>query len=397
MPMPLEGIRVIELNRVAPGSLCTMILGDMGAEVIRIETPGQETMDASEDDKWRLSEFVNRNKKSLTLNLKDSDAQTVLHRLTKETDVFVEGFRPGVTNRLGADYETLSAINDQIVYCSLSGFGQNGPYKNRAGHDLNYLSLAGVLSLFGHKHEAPQIPLNIIADYGGATMHGVSGILLALYARVNTGRGQHVDVSYLDTAFALLSAVPGVGNHFLGDKIPEPGKQVFAGDHPYYTVYETKDKKWFSVGCMEPWLWSNFCEAVRMPELKQYQMHPHDFHREATQGQKDAKEKLTTLFKGRTSKEWQLFFEDKDVCVGEVNNVNDALQNPQLLERNMIIDDEHSDIENAKQPGIAIKLSETPGIVRSRPPRLGEHNLEILDALGFTSNQIEVLTRKKAI
>ena len=395
--MPLEGIRVIELNRVAPGSLCTMILGDMGAEVIRIETPRQESTDNSEEDKWRLSEFVNRNKKSLSLNLKDSDAQTVLHQLTKETDVFVEGFRPSVTNRLRADYDTLNAINDQIVYCSLSGFGQNGPYKNRAGHDLNYLSLAGILSLFGRGHEVPQIPLNIIADYGGATMHGVAGILLALYARINTGRGQHVDVSYLDTSFALLSAVPGVKNHFQGDKIPERGKQVFAGDHPYYTVYETKDKKWFSVGCMEPWLWSNFCDAVHLPDLKQHKMHPRDFHQEATQGQKDAKEKLTALFKTRTSKEWQLFFEDKDVCVGEVNDITETLQNPQLLERNMIINDEYSGMKNAKQPGIAIKLSQTPGAVRSRPPKLGEHNLEILDGLGFTSKQIETLKKKGAI
>ena len=191
MVMPLDGIKILELNRVAPGSFCGMMLGDMGAEIIKIDTPVQDenikSLGPKADPLWLLSEFTNRNKKSLTLNLKKPEAQKILHELVKNTDILIEGFRPGVTTRLAADYKTLRKINSRLIYCSLSGFGQSGPYKNRAGHDLNYLAISGFLSQIGNPCQPPPIPLNVVADYAGATMHGVAGILHALIARSSTG------------------------------------------------------------------------------------------------------------------------------------------------------------------------------------------------------------------
>src|SRR5215475_1916752 len=206
----LDGIRILELARVAPAELPAMMLADMGAEVLKIETP-EKDRDAS--DEWvrrTIHTFVNRNKRSMTLNMKSPEGQKVFKKLAATADVLVEGFRPGVMKRLGADYESLRAANPRLVYCSLSGFGHNGPYRDYPAHDGNYLSLAGVLNLIGEPDRKPIFPLNLVADYGGASMHGALGVMMALFARERTGRGQHVDVSYLDTSLALLAPTPNM-------------------------------------------------------------------------------------------------------------------------------------------------------------------------------------------
>src|SRR5262249_16122959 len=189
----LDGIKILELARVAPGELCTMLLADMGAEVLKIETPDPKGPPAAEEARRAAFAFVNRNKRSMTLNLKSPDGQAIFTKLARTADVIVEGFRPGVMKRLGGDYDTVRALNPRIVYCSLSGFGQDGPYRDYPAHDMNYLSMAGVLGLIGEADRKPAIPLNIIADYAGASLHGALGIALALYGREKTGRGQHVD------------------------------------------------------------------------------------------------------------------------------------------------------------------------------------------------------------
>lgn len=395
MAMPLEGIRVLELNRVAPGSLSTMMLGDMGAEVIKVETPpnpdSAKHSVAKQEDIWVLSEYANRNKKSITLNLKVAEAQSLLHEIVARTDVVVEGFRPGVTARLGADYTTLSEINPQLIYCSLSGFGQDGPYRDKAGHDLNYLAIAGVLNQLGGASGPPPIPLNIVADYAGAMLHGVVGVLLALIARQSTGRGQHVDVAYLDTAFALLAAVPGIRNFFVGGPEPERGNNVFAGEYPYYAVYVTKDDRWLSVGCMEPWLWDNFCDALTRPDLKQYRMRTDDFQSPVSVGSGAAKREVEAIMRTRTRDEWVAFFARTDVCVGEVNGLAEAIADPQLRHREMIVPVGDSRVPSGVQPGIPVKLSATPGKIRTAPPVAGEHTADILAELGRTPMQIEAL------
>jgi crotonobetainyl-CoA:carnitine CoA-transferase CaiB-like acyl-CoA transferase len=401
MNPPLTGIRVLELNRVAPGAFCTMMLGDMGAEVVRIETPRRaaagKDMDATRDDLWERSEFANRNKRSMTLNLKAPEAQQILHRLSEDADVVVEGFRPGVATRLGADYATLSAINPRLVYCSLSGFGQDGPYRDRAGHDLNYLAIAGVLGQLGAPDTAPPIPLNLVADYAGASLHGVIGILLALFARQTTGRGQQVDIAYLDTAFALLTAVPGIRNYLVGGAEPRRGENVFAGEHPYYALYRTRDDRWLSVGCMEPWLWDNFCRAVGRPELSAQRMHGSDFQQPPSAGQRAAKAELDALIRTRTLAEWEELLADADVCIGRVNEFAEAVADPQLRHRQMLLPLGDPDQPEALQPGIAIKLGATPGSIRSLPARTGQHTAAILGELGYSDAEIEKLGRLQAI
>src|SRR5438094_5783988 len=229
MPGALDGIKILELTRVGPGAFCTMMLADMGAEVLKIEPPpsgrlaGSGASPGPDEARKLATSFTNRNKKSLTLNLKDPAGQAVLQDLAKGFDVLVEGFRPGVMKRLGGDYETLSKLNPRLVYCSLSGFGQDGPYRDYPAHDLNYLSLAGVANLIGQPGRKPVIPLNLVADYAGAGMHGALGIVLALYARERTGRGQHVDVAYLDTSVSLLAATPNMRFFFSDGLAPRRG------------------------------------------------------------------------------------------------------------------------------------------------------------------------------
>ena len=395
MVMPLDGIRVLELNRVAPGSYCTMMLGDMGAEVIRVETPGASPgakhNAAKEDDIWVLSDYNNRNKKSLALNLKDPRAQEILQALAAEIDVIVEGFRPGVTQRLGADYETLSAINPRLIYCSLSGFGQDGPYRDKAAHDLNYLAIAGVLNQIGAPGTPPPIPLNVIGDYAGATMHGVIGVLLALLARQQTGRGQHVDVSYMDASFALLAAVPGIRNFFVGGPEPLRGNNVFSGDYAYYSVYRTADQKWLSVGCMEPWLWENFCDAIERADLKRHKMQTDDFQTPATGEQQQVRDEVAAVLATRDRDVWVKHFESFDVCVGEVNSLPEAMADAHLQARDMVLPVDDPRLANAVQPGIPIKLSETPGSIRSCPPQTGADTDELLLGLGKTQAEITSL------
>src|SRR5919201_2556270 len=238
----LDGIKIIELARVAPGEFCTMMLADMGADVLKIETPEPHGAGDTEAARRAAFAFVNRNKRSLAVNLKSPEGQTIFKRLAAGADVVVEGFRPGVMKRLGADYETLAALNPRLIYCSLSGFGQDGPYRDYPAHDMNYLSLAGVLGLIGDAgSKKPVIPLNLIADYAGASLHGALGIALALFARERTGRGQHVDVSYLDTSVSLLAATPN-RRFFFGDGLaPRRGGGFLGGSYPYYAIYETRD------------------------------------------------------------------------------------------------------------------------------------------------------------
>jgi alpha-methylacyl-CoA racemase len=253
----LDGICILELARVPPAELPGMMLADMGADVLKIETPPDHPDDAEAHRRAAFA-YVNRNKRSLALNLKAPDGQDIFRRLASAADVIVEGFRPGVMKRLGGDYESIRTLNPRIVYCSLSGFGQTGPYRDLPAHDMNYLSLAAVLGLIGEPDRKPQIPLNIIADYAGASMHGALGIVLALFARERTGRGQLVDVSYLDTSIALLAATPNMRFFWSDGLAPRRGAGFLGGSYPYYAVYETRDAKYLTIGCTEPGLWENF-------------------------------------------------------------------------------------------------------------------------------------------
>ena len=390
MPGPLEGIKVLELIRVAPGAFCTMMLADMGAEVLKIETPPTDASEAAAgqataETRRAAFQFVNRNKQSIAINLKHPAGQKILHQLAVDADVLVEGFRPGVMARLGGDYATLSQINPRLIYCSLSGFGQDGPYRDLPAHDINYLSIGGVLNLIGEPDRPPAIPLNIIADYAGASMHGAVGILLALLARQQTGRGQWVDVSYLDTTVSLLAATPMVRNFFFNGNSYGRGEGALGGSFPYYTTYETADGKLLSVGCTEPWLWQNFCTAIGRADLAKFALRSEHFAGLADSTAQQAKQEVQEVLRRKTRDEWCAFFKDKNVCVGPVYTVAETFQDPQVVARNMVVDVEDSRYGTIRQAGVAIKLSETPGSIRHVGPTVGEHTETVLATLGYTA------------
>jgi alpha-methylacyl-CoA racemase len=393
----LDGIKIIELARVPPAEMPAMLLADMGADVLKIETPEAERPRGTEADRRAAFAFVNRNKRSLTLNLKAPEGQAIFRRLAAGADVIVEGFRPGVMKRLGADYEALHALNPRLVYCSLSGFGQDGPYRDFPAHDLNYISLAGVLGLIGEAGRKPAIPLNLVADYAGASLHGALGIMLALFARERTGRGQHVDVAYLDTSVSLLAATPNMRFFFSDGVAPRRGEGFLGGSYPYYAIYETRDGKLLTIGCTEPWLWENFCRAIGRPEFARCARQPDQFVRAANAEEEAVRHEIEALMRTRDRDDWYEQLVRADVCVGKVYDVEEVVADPQIRHRHMIVETEHPTIGKVRQFGIAIKLSDTPGSVRSAAPLPGEHTESVLKDIGVSAEEIARLRGKGVI
>jgi crotonobetainyl-CoA:carnitine CoA-transferase CaiB-like acyl-CoA transferase len=402
MAQALEGITVLELSRVSPGAFCTMMLADMGADVLKIDIPprseraGGSGVSPTEARQAAFS-YVNRNKRSIGVDLKTPEGRHILQQLAATADVLVEGFRPGVMQRLGADYATLSQRNPRLIYCSLSGFGQDGPYRDLPAHDLNYLAMSGVLNLIGTADEPPAIPLNLIADYGGAAMHGVVGILLALYARQQTGRGQHVDIAYLDTTISLLAATPLMQDVFADGTIPQRGHGPYTGQYAFYTTYETKDGKLLSVGCSEPWLWENLCQALGRPDFAQYCRRHEHLHRAPNAEEAAVRDALQTIFRQRSRDEWMTFLGDKNVCIGPVNTIAEVFNDPQVRHRQMLLEQHSATAGSIRQVGIALKLSDTPGRVRQLGPTLGQHTTEVLTALGYTEQDIARLRQTGSV
>ncbi len=399
----LQGTKVLELSRVSPGTFCTMMLADMGAEVLKIETPPSVSPGAGSgvspsDAKQAAFSYTNRNKRSIGLNLKAPEGVEILHALAAEADVLVEGFRPGVMARLGCDYETLRDINAGLVYCSLSGFGQDGPYRDLPAHDLNYLALSGVLNLIGPSAEAPpSIPLNLVADYGGASMHGVLGILLALFARGQTGRGQHVDISYLDTTISLLSATLLMDRYVTDGVVPQRGQGPYTGQYAFYTTYETQDGELLSVACSEPWLWGNLCRALGRPEFERFYRDSGHIERGPNAEEREVREALQAIFRQRTRDAWVDFLADKNVCIGPVNSTAEAFNDPHIRHRHMVIEHEDPEHGTVRQAGIGIKLSDTPGRVRHVAPRIGQDTDDVLGQLGYSADAIEALRQRHVV
>jgi alpha-methylacyl-CoA racemase len=394
----LDGIKILELARVPPAELPGMMLADVGADVLKIETPEP---DRPSDAQWvrrTIHSFTNRNKRSMSLNMKSPEGRELFRKLAAGADVIVEGFRPGVMKRLGADYETLARLNPRLVYCSLSGFGQDGPYRDYPAHDMNYLSLAGVLDLIGEAgSKKPVIPLNLVADYAGASLHGALGIMLALFARERTGRGQHVDVAYLDTTVSLLAATPNMRFFFSDGISPKRGEGFLGGSYPYYAIYETRDGKLLTIGCTEPWLWENFCKAIDRPELTRFARQPDQFVRAANAEEEAARAEIEAIIKTRDRDDWYERLVKADVCVGKVYDIEEMVRDPQLNHRQMIVDVEHPTQGRVRQIGIAIKLSDTPGSIRSAAPLAGEHTEAVLKDLGLGAADIGRLRDKGVI
>lgn len=385
----LAGLRVLELGRVPPMELPGMMLADMGADVLKIETPAASPLDAAAAALQRHA-HTNRNKRSLALNLKSAEGLALFRRLAAEADVIVEGFRPGVMQRLGAGYDTLAAENPRLVYCAMSGFGQDGPYRDRPAHDLNFLALSGALSLWGAPGGVPDIPLNLVADYGGAAMHAALAISFALLARHSTGRGQFIDISYLDTTVALLAATPNLRHVFATRHAPAAGEGVFCGGYPYYAVYPTADSKLLSVACSEPHLWLNFCAAIARPELAMHCRRAEHYLRAPDAEETAAHDSVAAVLSQRDCAAWVDHFATLDVCVAPVLSVEQMLQDPHVRARQLVTEVQDAD-GAVPQFASPLRMSDTPPVLRHPAPRTGQHTAEVLRDLGIAPTEIDRL------
>jgi crotonobetainyl-CoA:carnitine CoA-transferase CaiB-like acyl-CoA transferase len=399
----LQDVKILDLTRVIPGTFCTMLLADFGAEVIKVESPavtefvGSARSPVGEENRRRAAFFApNRNKKSIALDLKPEEGKEIFYRLARYADVIVEGFRPGVVKRLKIDYETICKINPQIVYCSLSGYGQDGPYASLPGHDINYIAMGGVLDLIGSKSGPPVIPLNLVADFAAAALYGALGICLALLARDRTGQGQFVDVSFLDGTVSLMNWFSF--NYLFEGQTLRRGESWLNGAYPYYGVYKTKDEKYITIGCIEPHFWENLCRLVGKEEYIPYHFAPEHVAWGPQDGKwAEIRSFLEGVFLSKTRDEWFELLSRNDIPVGKVYSQDEVFTDPQVLFRRMVLDVEHPRLGKIRQIGIAPKLSRTPGKVRNLSPLLGEHTQEILQRLGYKEEDIEKLRKDGVI
>ena len=396
----LENIRVLDLTRLAPGPFCTMILADMGAEVLRIQEPdspggrraaqaGKAGTDMPQIVMAGDSPYAayQRNKKSLALNLKMEESRKIFYQLARQADVLVEEMRPGVSRRLGIDYGTLQPLNPRLVYCSITGYGQSGPYRERAGHDLNYIALAGALGLIGEKGRKPAMPLNLVGDLAGGSLYAVIGILTALLAREKTGRGQYVDISMTDSALSLLTFF--LADYFEKGNLARRGEHPLNGGMPYYNVYLTRDDKYITIGCIEPWFYANLCRVLGREDLIPSQNDP-------GKGQEIFRI-FSEIFRQKTRDEWDKILNEVDLCAGRALDLDELPDEPHFKERQMFLEIEHPAMGTIRQVGIPIKLSDTPGSVTRFPPRLGEHTDEVLTQLGYKPEEITSLRKKGCV
>ena len=387
----LEGVRILDLTWQGPGPFCTMILGDLGAEIIRVGAPtaaGAPQMGRGGGQRAVAFQALNRNKKSVLLNLQSEEGRHIFHQLVKESDVIVDGFRPGVTERLGIDYQKVSKTNPRIIYCSITSYGQDGPYRDVIAHDVNAIGTAGALGLIGQKDGPPVIPLNLLADYGGGGKDAVVGILSALIAREKTGRGQYIDISLTDSTISLLTQVV-LDPYFTTGVAPVRGEHFLGGSTPQYNVYQTKDGKYITIGCLEPHLWANLCREIGKEEFIAYLADRSKWD--------EVSSYLKQLFLTKTRDEWFEQMSPKSIFIGKVYSVDEVFNDPQVLHRQMVIEEEHPTEGRIKQVGIAIKLSDTPGKVRHLASMLGEDTEATLSGLGYSKQKINELRQQGVI
>jgi crotonobetainyl-CoA:carnitine CoA-transferase CaiB-like acyl-CoA transferase len=389
---PLASLKVLDFSTLLPGPFASLLLADMGAEVLRVESPTRmdllRVLPPHDQGVSASHAYLNRNKRSLALDLKQPEALEVIKQLLQDYDIVLEQFRPGVMERLGLGYEALKAINPKLIYVSITGYGQTGPYKDRAGHDINYLALAGLASYTGRADSGP-LPLGMqVADIAGGSLHGVIGLLAAVIARQQTGQGQHLDVSMTDCVFSL-NAMAGAGYLACGE---EPGRedQMLNGGS-FYDYYRSRDGRWFSVGSLEPAFMKQLCAALGLEELETLGLSPEPAL------QKALKNALRIEFETRDFAELCALFATLDACVEPVLSVGEAVRHPQLKARALVTEVPRGDGTTQAQMACPLKFSDGLPEPRHIGAAIGQHTDQVLGELGYSAERIEELRRAKIV
>jgi len=388
MSQPLSGIRILDLSRLLPGAYASQMLADFGADVIKIEEPGSGDYGrfmpphgAGGMSLYFLA--TNRNKRSMTLNLKSSEGCEIFLRLVRKADVVLESFRPGVMERLGLGYQQLKNVHPEVIYCAISGYGQDGPYRLRAGHDLNYAGYAGLLHYNRGGDGEPAMPATQLGDLAGGSFMAVIGVLAALAGRAQTGEGRMIDVSMTEGVMSLL---PLTAAAYLNTGVaPQPGHSALDGGLPCYNIYETHDGKYITLAALEYKFWHTFCTRVGHLELLPFHLPVGPAERE------QAIDMLRAIFKTRTRDEWIAELADIDACVGPVYGIDEAFNDQHAQARGMSVTSEPVSETGASfrtLPGFP-RISGVENEQRYPPPGLGEHTSELLLELGYNVTAIE--------
>jgi alpha-methylacyl-CoA racemase len=391
----LSDIRVLDLSRLLPGGFCSLLLADFGAEVLKVEDTGMgdyirwsPPFHEGADDSAKSALFLalNRGKRSIRLDLKSDGGREVLLRLAREHDVLLESFRPGVMDRLGVGYERLRGENPGLVYCAITGYGQDGPYTARSGHDMNYLGLGGLLGLTGDAGGPPVQSAGQIADIGGGSMMAAFGILAALRERDRSGEGQLVDVSMFDGSLAWLGMV-AAAHLASGGPPPRRGDLELAGRLICYRPYACSDG-WVTLGALEPKFWQAWCRGVGREDLieKQFERPGSEAHAE-----------VERIFLSRTRAEWHEFAERHDCCLEPVLELDEALDSELVRARQMVVELDQPGATGVKLLGVPVKMSRTPGAPAGPGPALGEHTDEVLAGLGYAEEEIAAMKESGAV
>jgi crotonobetainyl-CoA:carnitine CoA-transferase CaiB-like acyl-CoA transferase len=383
---------MLDLSRLLPGPYCSLLLADLGMEVLKVEDPeqGDYTRMIGPIRKKDSTIFLalNRNKKSIKLNLKIKEGKEIFYKLIQSYDIILESFRPGVMDRLGLGYQELKKRNPRIILCSLSGYGQDGPYRERSGHDINYIGLGGVLEITGAKNGDPVLPGVQIADIGGGGMMAAIAILSAAIHREKTGEGQFLDISMMDSVVSWLS-IHAV-KYFTDGELLKRGDMPLTGRYACYQVYPTKDGRHMSLGALEPKFWKNFCEAIGRRDL---------FDKQFIEGEERLRiiVEIQNVFKTKTQGEWVDFFKAVDACCEPILTFEEVFQHPQVLHRQMVMEVKHPIEGNIRLLGNPIKSSQFPFEIRTHSPGWGEHTIDVLKTMGFSKKEIEHFKEVKAI
>jgi crotonobetainyl-CoA:carnitine CoA-transferase CaiB-like acyl-CoA transferase len=396
MSLPLEGLTVLDLSRLLPGGFCSLLLADFGADVVKVEDTGMGDYvrwsppyyeGADDSAKSALFLALNRNKRSIRIDLKTAEGREVLVRLAKDADVLLESFRPGVLDRLGVGYDVLRETNPGLVICAITGYGQDGPLRDRSGHDMNYLGLIGLLGLTGEPDGPPLQAAGQIADIGGGALMAAFGILAALRHRDATGEGQVVDVSMADGSLAWLGMV--AARYFAEGVVPQRGGLELAGSLVCYRPYQCADG-WVTLGALEPKFWQAWCRGVGREDLI-----PKQFERPGS----EAHGEVQSIFMERTRAQWEAFAGEHDCCLEPVLELDEALSSELVRARGMVVEHEQPGAtDTIRLLGLPIKLSETPGDTAQRPgPALGEHTAELLEAADYSAEEVAALQEAGAV